>query len=172
MVNQLSFNITILPIGESVVLSNLTCEQLGLKDNFYGEVNVENTFKKNEEEIVIYSSIEYTTHCICDCCNIPFDRKFLANYSLRVSSILEATSREFDDELVVSPTTNFIDITEGIKESILLTYPQKIVCKEECAGLCQYCGKNLNEIKSHICECHTNEVDPRFLKLKDLLSQK
>ena len=38
-----------------------------------------------------------------------------------------------------------IDLTEGIREDILLTFPQSFHCSEDCKGLCPVCGQNLNE---------------------------
>ena len=38
-----------------------------------------------------------------------------------------------------------IDLTEGIREDILLTFPQSFHCSDDCKGLCPMCGQNLNE---------------------------
>ena len=38
-----------------------------------------------------------------------------------------------------------IDLTDDIRSEIILEYPVKSLCKENCKGLCQVCGKNLNE---------------------------
>lgn len=40
---------------------------------------------------------------------------------------------------------NTIDISNGIREGILLDYPIKILCSKDCKGLCMKCGKDLNE---------------------------
>lgn len=37
-----------------------------------------------------------------------------------------------------------IDLTDMIREDILLALPLRSICKEDCAGLCSQCGKNLN----------------------------
>ena len=60
-----------------------------------------------------------------------------------------------------------LDITDIIRESILAVLPQKILCKDDCRGLCPKCGKNLNQGQ---CDCDLHEVDPRLAilaKLKD-----
>ena len=44
----------------------------------------------------------------------------------------------------------FLDVTEDIRQEILLSYPVEYVCKEGCLGLCAHCGKNLNE---GVCGC-------------------
>lgn len=43
-----------------------------------------------------------------------------------------------------------IDITENIREELLLDIPQRFICSEDCKGLCPNCGANLNRGK---CGC-------------------
>lgn len=60
---------------------------------------------------------------------------------------------------------NEIDLIEVIREQILLAMAMRVVCKENCQGLCPQCGKNLNLID---CRCEENEIDPRWAVLKNL----
>jgi uncharacterized protein len=46
--------------------------------------------------------------------------------------------------------TDTVDITEDLREEIILDYPLKPLCKEDCLGLCPKCGQNLNKGK---CNC-------------------
>jgi len=62
-----------------------------------------------------------------------------------------------------------IDITDLVRESILLAEPLKIVCTEECKGLCPVCGTNLN---ATACSCDRDSVDPRLAVLQKLLQTK
>lgn len=59
-----------------------------------------------------------------------------------------------------------IDINKVIENNIIIQLPIKRLCRENCKGLCQKCGANLNASQ---CNCET-EVDPRLAKLKDFLS--
>ncbi|MDP2905278.1 MAG: DUF177 domain-containing protein [Candidatus Omnitrophota bacterium] len=43
-----------------------------------------------------------------------------------------------------------IDLTEDIREGIMLDYPIKPLCKPDCSGLCPVCGADLNV---HKCRC-------------------
>ena len=56
-----------------------------------------------------------------------------------------------------------IDVTSFVQDQILLTLPQKAICREECRGLCPRCGKNLNR---EVCQCREEEIDPRLAPLK------
>jgi uncharacterized protein len=60
---------------------------------------------------------------------------------------------------------DFIDLAPIICEQIILQIPIKVLCKEDCKGLCQQCGANLN-IAS--CNCRLNFVDDRMAVLKNL----
>ncbi len=59
-----------------------------------------------------------------------------------------------------------IDFTEAIRQYIVLVIPMKPLCREDCAGLCQNCGYNLNQ---GTCDCPRQEVDPRWSELMKLL---
>jgi len=45
----------------------------------------------------------------------------------------------------VSKLEHMIDLDPEIREEIILNYPFKPLCSENCKGLCLKCGKNLNE---------------------------
>lgn len=60
---------------------------------------------------------------------------------------------------------HILDITEAVRQYAQLVIPMKPLCSRECAGLCQKCGKNLNE---GLCACPTEEIDPRWAKLTQL----
>jgi uncharacterized protein len=59
---------------------------------------------------------------------------------------------------------DFIDLAPIICEQIILQIPIKALCSEDCMGLCQQCGANLN-ISS--CYCRLNFVDDRMAVLKN-----
>lgn len=171
MNNQLVFNVFQIPPGNSEHSSEVSAKTIGLDENkFSNIIKVESFFSRNGDEIIISSKVYFTANCICDRCTAQFERDFKATFQMLASNNLEETKNRFDEEIIITPTTTKIDITNGIKESILLSIPQKILCNEDCAGLCQFCGKNLNETTSKTCDCHEKEIDPRFAKLKNLLS--
>lgn len=62
-------------------------------------------------------------------------------------------------------TNDIIDLTDVVRENIFSALPYKILCSEECRGLCIKCGQNLN-IKD--CNCSTEEIDPRLAILAKL----
>jgi uncharacterized protein len=58
-----------------------------------------------------------------------------------------------------------VELADILREQILLEVPMKVVCREECKGLCPSCGHNLNESD---CHCPPPVADPRWQALKDL----
>ena len=71
-----------------------------------------------------------------------------------------------DDEYVLLEDYK-INLDKLLKEDILLQMPTKVLCSPDCKGLCQKCGKNLNE---GTCKCTSDSIDPRLEVLKNLLS--
>ena len=58
-----------------------------------------------------------------------------------------------------------LDIAPQVLESILLLLPSKVLCRDDCAGLCPECGADLNEGP---CACNlSGNIDPRLSVLKD-----
>ena len=58
-----------------------------------------------------------------------------------------------------------LDLAPQVWESLLLLLPSKVLCREDCAGLCPRCGADLNEGP---CSCKGEEGDPRFEVLRGL----
>lgn len=60
-----------------------------------------------------------------------------------------------------------IDTREAIRQNLVLALPMSALCREDCAGLCPQCGKDLNEGP---CDCKPEVVDDRFAALRDLFN--
>ena len=61
---------------------------------------------------------------------------------------------------------DIVDITEPLRESLLLAEPLKVLCKEDCLGICPVCGADRN---IHPCNCDTGTIDPRLAALKQFI---
>ncbi len=60
-----------------------------------------------------------------------------------------------------------LDLTEAIRQYVLLAIPMKPLCREDCTGLCTSCGHNLNQ---EPCNCPPQGTDPRWSELSKLVS--
>jgi uncharacterized protein len=59
-----------------------------------------------------------------------------------------------------------LDVHAWARDALALALPAKIVCGEECLGLCPVCGENLNQADPG--HAHEAEPDPRWSKLSEL----
>lgn len=100
---------------------------------------------------------------VCDRCADDIEKKYDLSLNKIIVNAMENENDDYDDYIVVE--NNVLDLDELINEEIQLFLPAKMLCKDDCKGLCQNCGKNLNYEK---CEC-VKEVDPRLAALADLL---
>ena len=76
----------------------------------------------------------------------------------------------FDDFMPVEVKSfgRVLDVMPQIRESIYTLLPTKILCREDCKGLCPVCGKNLNEGS---CSCESEDIDPRLEALRNFNSE-
>ena len=58
-----------------------------------------------------------------------------------------------------------LDLDRIIYDEVLVNWPMKVLCKEDCAGICKKCGKNLNH---GTCDCEKTEPDPRMAVIQDV----
>jgi uncharacterized protein len=70
------------------------------------------------------------------------------------------------EEALLIDERHMLDLSEVVRQSIILQREQYPLCDEACAGLCPVCGKNLNEGP---CGCQDATEDPRWSGLRELL---
>ena len=99
--------------------------------------------------------------CVCDRCGTAFDRKKVLSLDVPLAADV---SDEASPEVFVIEGDG-IDVSEVAETCFILDMEQKVLCREDCRGLCPQCGKNLNEGP---CGC-TAPGDPRLAVLKQLL---
>lgn len=132
-------------------------------------IQVDCKVDKRDRSIVVSSKFVAQVVQTCDRCLESFSDTFKDELIIYYTSDKETAS--FDDEQVIrllSQNTTEIDLSDGLQESILLSVPMKVVCAEDCAGLCPNCGVNLNDKK---CECKIENRDPRWDGLRKLLDE-
>ncbi len=78
----------------------------------------------------------------------------------------ESELTEEDDIHLVD--TDQVDLRPFVEESFWLALPFVYVCREDCQGLCQACGTNLNE---RDCGCTQDNIDPRLAALQDFFKK-
>ena len=72
-----------------------------------------------------------------------------------------------DDEELRTPYVagDQLDLSSWARDALVLALPQQILCRPDCAGLCPFCGEDLN-VEPH---AHVEETaDPRWAALQEL----
>lgn len=95
---------------------------------------------------------------------VPFHMNF--SYELDMKESEEERSRNLDEQNYLSGTD--IDVDKLVYDEILVNWPIRVLCKEDCQGICSHCGGNLNKVK---CDCDTKELDPRMAAIRDIFSK-
>jgi len=76
---------------------------------------------------------------------INLQAKALGQCSRCLNDIVLPIAKDFRLNIAIDKSDTSIDISEDIRQEIILEYPDKPLCKETCLGLCVNCGRNLNE---------------------------
>ena len=78
----------------------------------------------------------------------------------------QATSGESDEELKTPYLVDErLDLSAWARDAVVLSLPEQILCRPDCAGLCPVCGRDLNREPHE----HAEEVaDPRWGALAEL----
>ena len=151
-----------LPFSTSVDLSDL---RYGVSFPVSEPVTAEGTVRNTAGVLVMQGSLHTTIHGICDRCAVEFDRKI--EFPIDVVLVTELASEENEDEWVFPLEGDSADLDDIVRTVFVLNLDSKLLCKEDCKGLCPRCGKNLNDGP---CNCQ-KELDPRFAALKQLLEK-
>ena len=62
--------------------------------------------------------------------------------------------RTVEHNFPVERSQHTLDITQDIRDDLILEYPFKPLCRADCKGICARCGSNLNR---GACRCSTQE---------------
>jgi uncharacterized protein len=165
-VSVLRINISKLSEGAHHRSLQATPEEIGLDSRFTKEIKVEATLEKTSRQL--YLRVEFKTGGVftCDRCLEEFEREVLSGYGLVYLTEDHAEAGENEEVQVISPDTNYIDLGEDVRQFAILALPQKMLCREDCAGLCSTCGTNLNRAR---CDCAHEQPDSRWSQLQKIL---
>ena len=87
--------------------------------------------------------------------------EFTKNVDLDESS--EEQAMELDEKNYMHGYN--LDVDKLLYNEILIGWPMKILCREDCKGICNMCGQNLNK---GTCDCEDTSLDPRMSVIRDV----
>ena len=128
---------------------------------FKAPVMVKGAVKNTAGIVELEANVAVSYDGLCDRCACDVHKVF--DY-LFEHTLVTSLNNEENDELMLIEDMHF-DLDSLMTEDIFLSLPTKILCSDECKGLCSQCGANLN---NGACSCK-KEVDPRLSVLQQLL---
>lgn len=108
----------------------------------------------------------------CSRCLKDFEETLQLKLNYEIVSSKEAEEMDEEEDILVVDH-EVMDLEKVIIEELIIKAPMKPLCKENCKGICNSCGQNLEEGS---CNCTPHEevqetIDPRLAKLKGLLKE-
>lgn len=133
-------------------------------------LNVSGVVRREGRGHVVEGVISGEVECDCSRClapaRVPLNLRF-RDVFVRSDDFATAQESELaDSDLDISEFDGeTIDLSEVVREQILLAVPEQVFCRPDCRGLCAECGSDLN---AGTCACDKRETDPRWAELKKL----
>lgn len=133
-------------------------EQVDLSQmNVYGSypftqpVVISGYVKNKFSGIEFHADLNAVCDSVCGRCLAPVS--FPLNTEINSFIDLDAEDEESEEPIYIK-AGRFIELDDAINEALLFAYPQKVLCKEDCKGLCPVCGADLNKAQ---CNCLISE---------------
>lgn len=118
---------------------------------------------EKEGELSIDGRTSMVISIPCDRClqDVPtqFDLDFQKNIDLKDDTEAE----ELDEKNYIDGY--ILDVYKLLYNEILVGWPMKVLCSDDCKGICSVCGQNLNE---STCDCESTDLDPRMSVIRDV----
>lgn len=115
---------------------------------FDAPVTVSGVFQNRAGIVTLQYTVSCTLHVVCDRCLQELTRDYSYDFTHTVVPSLQSEGDIYDTYLVAKHES--IDMNETAISDLLLILPTKMLCREDCKGLCDICGCNLNE---GTCDC-------------------
>ncbi|MEY8762153.1 MULTISPECIES: YceD family protein [Clostridium] len=125
-------------------------------------MDLKGTLSKEGDIFILAGKLQCLLQLTCSRCFEKFP------YAVNIPIFEKFANNSGGDEEIILLDGGVIDITEVLENNIILNLPIKRLCKEDCKGLCQKCGTNLNYSE---CHCRDDDIDPRLAKLKDVFTK-
>lgn len=122
------------------------------------------------EESLLMVTIEIFAEVTVECarCLKPVNVELSGELTYLYYSHGSENVDEFDDYMPVEVDYfgRALDVMPQIQESVYALLPTKVLCRDDCAGICPNCGADLNEGS---CSCTNENIDPRLATLQNFI---
>ncbi len=111
---------------------------------FSKPVSVTGRLTLSGKTVIVEGEIEYVLSAHCSRCLTETEYRAVVEFD-------EEYSEDKEDVDAYIYSKGLVDLTEMVREKVILSMPYSVYCKEDCKGLCPVCGINLNEAQ---CDCN------------------
>ena len=138
---------------------------------FVEEIHGHLQLSRRVEDVYVKGSFSASVEVECRCCVEPFATSILGDVAVQFCPTDAATpsdpwQADTGERYYLGDT---IDLSEEVRQILILEIPNWPLCSEECRGLCPQCGENLNVVD---CGCQISEESSSpFAALADLLDR-
>lgn len=123
-------------------------------------------FHYTDKRFTLKGNIDLKIDIPCDRCLDSVERDFDISFSKEFDLQKEVSDNVNETEEAKYITQNcMLDINKIIDDELMVAWPVKVLCKEDCKGLCIVCGHNLN---AGDCGCDRVVLDPRMAAIQDI----
>jgi uncharacterized protein len=141
--------------------------EIGLESRFHQPISINVTLDKATRQILLRAAMTSSAQVVCDRCTDEFVQSLEATYTMLYVYDEESTGKFPPEEVtVLRPDAVHIDLAGDVREIVTLSVPLKLLCREDCKGLCPQCGTNWN---TGSCACKNEMKDSRWQGLEKLL---
>ena len=135
-----------------------------------GPASISGKVRLSGHEVFVNGHVETRVQVECDRClqqvelpvNSDFSLEYITGSDYESSQVAELTEAEMS---VAVFDGKALDVDEIVKEQVVLAVPTRMLCREDCKGICPECGVDRNTGE---CSCVTDDIDPRWAALKNL----
>lgn len=152
-------------VGKKTFAYDLSPEELEIKADelaVIGTVRAEGCISNAGDVLLLEAELSAQVRRTCGRCLKEFTAVTKADV---LEKFYPASAENIEKDAFVYDS-DVVDITEPLRESLLLAEPIQALCKEDCKGLCPICGADLN---NGDCGCDRFSVDPRLAALKQFI---
>jgi len=125
-------------------------------------------FHLKNKHISVNGNISLKMDIPCDRCleevEQDFDISFSKEFDLEKEVLDDENENETEEAKFITKDYK-LDVNKIIDDELMIAWPSKVLCREDCKGLCVVCGHNLN---AGDCGCNRVVLDPRMAVIQDI----
>ena len=152
-------------VGKKDFFYDLSADEIGITEDelpILGRIFVEGSISNAGDVLLLEALVKTKVQRMCARCL----KEFSADSETEVLEKFYPISAENIENDAFVYESDIVDITETIREALLVAEPLSALCGVDCQGLCPVCGADRNISD---CGCDATTIDPRLAALKQFI---